>query len=1064
MSGDYYHSSTYSPVRAFDGIKDGTDDSKRWLGKINTTDESKSACIQIDLPNEIPYCVPVSYKIWRLSTALDILNRAPTAWNLYGVTTEGERKLISQVTSGISWSETTDGVGEAHEVSSLDIQEGDKFVSLIWIPRASRFTDNNSSAEWNVGIMELEITIQDIDTSIVYIEAAVVPGTGTIKVEGEKESDQYSAGKDTLKITATSANDKQFVRWIGEAVPEGMETQNPLEFTVQNGGKIVPVFEGMWTLDRNESKISDTVGNWVLNVFGLNTTTFKMKVGASSNSYGCAYANGTGNGELDLSTPIVDTLGNQWVVSTFAQFAFRLKEGETARITSLILPKEFEYFSGQSFHSMGSALTNIVMECPILSGAVNTWSFESNGSVKRFVMKCPKVSKISSTTFSFGDLSHTDLDTDWDLSGLKNFVKDTGNTDRWGFRGKKFKGTLRLPVIETIDARMFQSTSKLNAIVLGEKGNTVKKLGAFVFGGTCSITNAKICASADGWTIGTNAFTLANGLSEIVIIGPPPTVDAPDGGSIFGNTDAAEKICCIYVPGTVTWRNVFAALGVEKLSAEELTAFKAARPNAVDAYGILPAGAFGNKYPQYVGFATHEQGVGEYAVSHSVIDPRYGDTITSVPENLGNLVPGAEVTLKANLVDGAYVVEWTGLPPNAILSDDKTEVSFTVDLQDIAVGLRTTHTWTLLRNLGANSATNMITDGVWKLYVCNLKESETENTLYIGKKQWWDVFGAFCEGSGILDLDGPVVDEEEKPWKIVGFGSACFQTIKEEGRNEQLITMLIMPKTTRDIGSQFLNKNASEASTLTNIVADLPEFKGKLPDFMFAQQAVRKAVIKAPYATGIDKYMINGNPLTETDFSSWQLDRVENIKGELFLWKGNGSFKLPSLLSAGTNTFYNAYFNKIELGTMYKLKDQKSLSLDTNAIRDCEKLKTLIFGPYKEITTEEGLSFVNVPALTSITFTGRPPARETLDDILDSLPAITNRADGAAQTIIYGSRNLGWDDVASVPTPEEEAFAPTVEKPEDLLGVYESADKLRRAWIIHKTSEFDPKGTVIIIR
>ncbi len=76
--------------------------------------------------------------------------------------------------------------------------------------------------------------------------------------------------------------------------------------------------------------------------------------------------------------------------------------------------------------------------------------------------------------------------------------------------------------------------------------------------------------------------------------------------------------------------------------------------------------------------------------------------------------------------------------------------------------------------------------------------------------------------------------------------------------------------------------------------------------------------------------------------------------------------------------------------------------------------------------------------------------------------------DGTKYVTIRASRNQSWDKYAKVPEGLEIAatneLVKTLAPDEEFMGVYETAKEERKAWLIHVASEYDPKGTIFIIR
>ncbi len=115
-------------------------------------------------------------------------------------------------------------------------------------------------------------------------------------------------------------------------------------------------------------------------------------------------------------------------------------------------------------------------------------------------------------------------------------------------------------------------------------------------------------------------------------------------------------------------------------------------------------------------------------------------------------------------------------------------------------------------------------------------------------------------------------------------------------------------------------------------------------------------------------------------------------------------------------------------------------------------------------------AYGTTPNTRTVKFMGRPFTDNTA--ILDALFAGANAATNGVkkQAFIYASAKLGWTDIASsaeltaFEESERDELNATLTPPQRVIGVYESTDGGRRAWIIHTPSPFDPKGLMLVVR
>ncbi len=80
-----------------------------------------------------------------------------------------------------------------------------------------------------------------------------------------------------------------------------------------------------------------------------------------------------------------------------------------------------------------------------------------------------------------------------------------------------------------------------------------------------------------------------------------------------------------------------------------------------------------------------------------------------------------------------------------------------------------------------------------------------------------------------------------------------------------------------------------------------------------------------------------------------------------------------------------------------------------------------------------------------------------MQDAVDKMLTTHAETTGAKAATIYASRALGWDKIADAVSETESASAPV-----GTMGVYRR--DLRKAWLVHRESQYDPKGTFLIVR
>ena len=129
----------------------------------------------------------------------------------------------------------------------------------------------------------------------------------------------------------------------------------------------------------------------------------------------------------------------------------------------------------------------------------------------------------------------------------------------------------------------------------------------------------------------------------------------------------------------------------------------------------------------------------------------------------------------------------------------------------------------------------------------------------------------------------------------------------------------------------------------------------------------------------------------------------------------------------------------------------------------CTNLQSLTIGSrpaFPTIGTGGDYWFINSKILTNLVFYCEAPTNKTvMDFILNAVPGKTTDVNHTA--VIYASkRQKGWTELASVFINETER----ANAPAGCFGVYTTAANLRKAWMVHRASPYDPLGTVVIVR
>ncbi len=477
----------------------------------------------------------------------------------------------------------------------------------------------------------------------------------------------------------------------------------------------------------------------------------------------------------------------------------------------------------------------------------------------------------------------------------------------------------------------------------------------------------------------------------------------------------------------------------------------------------------------------------DVTVTARVLDPRFGDSVSVSPVQ-ETYASGTEVTVTATLAGETVYKRWYGLPAGAVVTvgENTVEATFSVGDDDVSVVFHSAPTWqwmlgavggytqedgTFKTNAPANSTEcGILSNRVWQL----VARKRTGSNLNLG---FWT--SAYTDhGDGVLDLSGPISDASGKEWVITGVGDSghrplsCLESEFSSGNHHVVsnrLTTLVIPETLETIPSQLVDSfnRTSFCTSLTNIII-VSDALTRINQFAFRGAIVSSLVLRAPnlleVAQGafwngkadVPPIALNNQDAGEFDLSS--LTNIVSNNNHGFDLSGvTGVYRLPKLLKGSwiLSHPHNSTCS-LEIGTGWDIKDKVVLTLSPAARN---YYGDVTFGPYADITN----TFVN-GGLKSITFQGRP--FDNLDAVLKSAYA------AASRTLVYASRNLGWQSVVNV-APEDYTAAEVQARadielalvaPEKVLSLYQDSAGARKAWIIHRHSPFDPKGLTLFIR
>lgn len=826
-----------------------------------------------------------------------------------------------------------------------------------------------------------------------------------------------------------------------------------------------------WVYLPEESVISNNnaVGrstDWVLNVSVVDSANHTLAIGKGT--VGDAYVERdgvvAGGATLDLSETVADGDGNFWKI---VQFNYRCFKKDGAPICTFVAPQTLKSIDQKQFdYGNRIGAIDFTFDCPDLTYIPNGLLGGNMDNNLRLV--APKCTGIDN--WGLSQLGSVDVSS-WNLGGLESVGAQA-------FVRGRIRGTLKLPRLKVLGNSSFPtyavfSNAELTRLELGNRNNSLQVVYANAFSGnTCAEV---VIGGATGFTIGANAFTSTD-LSRVWMTGSVPTFE--EGGLAFGTADHAEKSMVFYVPETAAWTAVRA--GATALTEEEVAAFKAAHPDWEVPFGVVAADVFHTQNAQYIGTAD----LGALGVMCRVSvgnrsAGQYGDALMVTTNGVivtdGEVPYGTIVTVTATPAKDSTTVSWEGTLLDGTTPTGRS-VTFEVT-EGVSLFARFTHAW----EFDAEAVPQTITDGYWTLVVTNT----ADRSLQVGvqnaergdgrtKDPW--AFPADIDAAlkGELDLSGPVytkgcVGDEEARWAIVAFSGKAF------GSDGQVTSFYAPTTGFSDWGSQVFNG----AYVVTNAVLNCPDMTTN-PLFPWAYEfsscPIDRLVLNLPNLTKIGSntgvHTTNFRPATfaSSDLAEWDLSSLTFVSPKgLQAGAANGvgpkgDLALPNIETLCDGAFHNwRRISSAALGTNGTLKTLGAYLFANNT----DALKKLDFGTSSAFTMSDTtfLAAEDTPLpVEEVWFAGKAPSVEALDNIL-ALRTVVE--DGTKPVKIFAPMmDATWKAVCRSFTDEEATVARTMRKEQNLrvIGVYETQDGRRAAWLVQNPAFPYRSGFVITIR
>ena len=862
----------------------------------------------------------------------------------------------------------------------------------------------------------------------------------------------------------------------------------------------------------NRAPVTLSDGNYTLRGWIRDAAKNYLAIGgraaAASQAEGCALttdADGkfVGSGDLDLRGAVtVDGAPSAWTITHIGQKAFL--NVSDAPFDVCILPTTLRSMDSETFQGCGnsSGFTTFRLVAPEMTGDLPNNTFLVNTHLTKVLLQIPKVTRLGGYWKRTGYdnfMAETDV-SDWDLAAVQKLYHRDGNVEdrkanSWLFRFSKFRGTMRLPALQILNAHAFINCPNMAALEAGRNG-TLEYVGYSAVTNCPALGSLVLGGAAAGWTVSSNAFNAVN-LTNVTFLTTPPAYEEAET-VVFGTAATPARQIAFHIPprGTRGWDANWSrfARAARAPTDDERAAF-AARFGAFAAeglVGLVPPALFRTAREQWL--VCGRSPVLRHAVRAAVFDPRFdGDTVevSPAPDADGRYAAGTRVTLTArpNAAKGRFV-RWRGTVPE----EREEEASLTLVLdRDLDLTAQFAHDWTFMLadpEAGFTSwKKGFISNQVWKLAVTVTDAAKGE--IQYGR---WATGSAWSDfGEGMLDLNGRVLwtdaPEGARELTVGGYHSDAFKgpgetvTVKVEGEEKpQKVYREYIP-VARYPRALVLRENLDAPLTqvfryhgsggpVTNLVFECPTMTANPYTDGFCGYAMRAGRLRTPRITRVPAAYTWS--LGDVDVSDWRLDAITDVVGELTggwgVYRGmfaggqtfTGTLHLPALATVQTNAFRAASkMEAVELGS-----NTVVTSIGTKAFKGCSSLARIQLRAGRDLAVGED-AFEGTAALKVLAFTFEAPQDPTaVDNMLAG--ATEEVAASADPPVIYASRAMGWtrEKIARIqpPTEAERAACPPWVANAPVVGVWQTASGARRAWVVHAPSKDDPRGTYLFLR
>ena len=790
------------------------------------------------------------------------------------------------------------------------------------------------------------------------------------------------------------------------------------------------------------------------------------------NDHENAFLNGVSNAEtLDLRGTITSPDGETtYTISHIAQFALGADPTKgTPR--AFIAPTTVNgglwgWFHGITKDANGETVaepnanyTNITIDIPGWFETINYYQVPRTSGEINWTLRLPQLRQVSDgalTRYQGGDALAHKMTGTFDENTFPS-LRRIGNN---AMSNQKFAGRLYLPALETVyDWGINGNTPGFTEIVLSPTKNSIYTLGKGCLGWLYNVTNVVIGLSPTN-RLSDQAFSGNTKMTRVEFTGSPPNFTS-DAANVFTGPGALG--ITFIAPDTSAWQAFLKPFETSgdfvRWSNESIRAAHNANPNKPTVIGTGSANVFRSNQQHYLAVAR------EPLTDWIDFDPFFGDQVTCdfTPDAEGRIPMGVTVTFTAvpNTSRGGVFAGWYGDVPGGKCMD----ASITVHLRDKPNGMRPyifarfTHPWALIDDGGSNV---ILDNGQFRINgVVNGRN------VSFARGSACSLYADDNTGSGVLDLGGMVTNVAGETYTIVNIKGNTGALAASKDNTVPAARMFVTPGTMTgwNVAQHFHATN--RRASYETVVVDEPNVSGGIfCAWMFSDHSTLKHAIfrgEGLKFGSVDGVLYN-TQVKYTDVGWWHLPGVTSIPNGQISGAANqrfyGSWHLPFLTKVGNTNFKgNNNLNEVVFGDGDK--NSRVTSIGTDAFNGASGLTNVVLNAAANLTVGAN-AFAGASGIKTVTFLGPAVSEDAFGGILAGVAA----SDTAKPVIVYVSEfQPTWLQTGYVSPvdPSEAAYLPAGER---VLGVYRAGEAAPsgKAWVCHRPSSFDPKGTRFIIR